>query len=103
MSRSTAPVALKDGGDVAHDAPSALRLARDFLPQVALLDIGLPVMNGYELAAHLRDLPGLAAVRLVAVTGYGQPSDRTRALAAGFHQHLVKPLDIKALEATLED
>ena len=63
---------------VAHDAPTALRVAAEFSPDVAFLDIGLPVMDGYELAAHLRELPGLADVRLIAVTGYGQESDRRR-------------------------
>ena len=87
---------------VAHDAPTALRVAAEFSPDVAFLDIGLPVMDGYELAAHLRRLPGLADVRLIAVTGYGQDSDRGRTREAGFHGHLVKPVDIDALEATLK-
>ena len=86
---------------VAHDGPAALRVAAEFTPDVALLDIGLPVMDGYELAAHLRELPGLAGVRLVALTGYGQESDRQRTRDAGFHDHLVKPVDIDAIEATL--
>jgi len=87
---------------VAHDAPAALRVAADFLPDVAFLDLGLPVMDGYELAAHLRELPGLADLRLIAVTGYGQTSDRRRTRDAGFHGHLVKPVDIDAIEATLK-
>ena len=58
---------------VAHDAPAAL-VAAEFAPDVAFLDLGLPVMDGYELAAHLRELPGLAGLRLIAVTGYGQES-----------------------------
>jgi len=87
---------------VAHDAPAALRVAADFLPDVAFLDPGLPVMDGYELAAHLRELPGLADLRLIAVTGYGQTSDRRRTRDAGFHGHLVKPVDIDAIEATLK-
>ena len=70
---------------VAHDAPAALRVAADFAPDVAFLDIGLPVMDGYELAARLRELPGLAGIRLIAVTGYGQESDRQKTRAAGFH------------------
>ncbi len=85
----------------AHDAPAALRVAAEFMPQVAFLDIGLPVMDGYELAGRLRDLPGLSDVRLVAVTGYGQQSDREKAEAAGFHRHLVKPVDVDALEGAL--
>ena len=58
-------------------------------------------MDGYELASHLREMPGLAGLRLVAVTGYGQESDRQRSREAGFHHHLVKPVDIDAIEATL--
>ena len=83
---------------VAHDAPSALQLARQRCPAVAILDLGLPVMDGYELAARLRELPGLGTVRLIALTGYGQESDRQRTRAAGFHHHLVKPVDFQALE-----
>ena len=86
---------------VAHDAPTALRLAAEFAPDVAFLDLGLPIMDGYELAAHLRDIPGLADLQLIAVTGYGQESDRRKTRAAGFHHHLVKPVDIDAIDATL--
>ena len=86
---------------VAHDAPSALKVAAEFSPGVALLDLGLPVMDGFELAARLRALPGLADIRLVAITGYGQRSDFRRSREAGFHDHLVKPVDIDAIEATL--
>jgi PAS domain S-box-containing protein len=82
---------------VAYDAPGALETARSFLPEVAFLDIGLPVMNGYELAERLRELPGLEQITLVALTGYGQESDRVRSRAAGFHHHLVKPVDLDAL------
>ena len=83
---------------IAHDAPTALRVAAEFLPDVAVVDIGLPVMDGYELAAHLRDIPGLAGLRLIALTGYSQESDRRKSREAGFHHHLVKPIDIDALE-----
>jgi PAS domain S-box-containing protein len=86
---------------VAHDAPTALAVAAEFLPDVAFLDLGLPVMDGFELAVHLRELPGLADLQLIAVTGYGQESDRQRTLAAGFHHHLVKPVDLDAIAATL--
>jgi PAS domain S-box-containing protein len=86
---------------VAHDAPAALRVAAEFSPDIAFLDIGLPVMDGYELASRLRELPGLAGLRLIAVTGYGQESDRRRTRTAGFHHHLVKPVDIATIEATL--
>ncbi len=86
---------------VAHDAPTALRVAAEFAPNVAFLDIGLPVMDGYELASHLRGLPGLQDVRLIALTGYGQESDRQRSREAGFHEHLVKPVDLDSLEAAV--
>ena len=76
-------------------------MAAEFLPNVAFLDIGLPVMDGYELAAHLRAIAGLADVQLIAVTGYGQESDRQKTRAAGFLHHLVKPVDFDAVEATL--
>jgi CheY-like chemotaxis protein len=87
---------------VSFDGPSALAAAPDFTPQVALVDIGLPVMDGYEVARRLRKLPGMAKLRLVAVTGYGQPSDRERSQAAGFDEHLVKPVDHTIIEPVLE-
>ena len=71
--------------------------AAEFRPQVALLDIGLPVIDGFELAQQLRRIPGLGAVRLIAVTGYGQSSDRSRSADAGFDEHLVKPIELEAL------
>jgi signal transduction histidine kinase len=83
---------------VARDGPSALELAFTFRPAVALLDIGLPVMDGYELAQRLLDLPDREQpLRLIAVTGYGQPSDRLRSERAGFSAHLVKPVSIEQL------
>jgi signal transduction histidine kinase len=84
----------------AHDGPSALDRARSFRPEIALLDIGLPVMDGYELARHLRALDE-PALRLVAVTGYGQERDRQRSRDAGFALHLVKPVDLDGLENLL--
>ncbi|HTV00668.1 MAG TPA: ATP-binding protein, partial [Luteitalea sp.] len=86
---------------VAHDAPTALERAAEFRPDVALLDIGLPVMDGHELAVKIRQIPGLADVRLVALTGYGQPGDRARSRAAGFDAHLVKPVDLAAIDHVL--
>jgi CheY-like chemotaxis protein len=65
------------------------------------LDIGLPVMDGYELAARLRELPGLNGVRLFALTGYGQESDRQRTRNAGFDHHFTKPVDLDAIDAVL--
>jgi PAS domain S-box-containing protein len=86
---------------VAHDGPAGLRIAAEFRPDVALIDIGLPVMDGYELARHLRALPGLESVRLIAVTGYSQEADRAEAAAAGFEQHLVKPIRLEQLQPAL--
>ncbi|MEP7381696.1 MAG: ATP-binding protein [Gemmatimonadota bacterium] len=86
---------------VAHDGPSALAAVESFLPEVGLLDIGLPAMDGYELAQRLRDRPALVNVRLYALTGYGQEEDRRRSRAAGFAGHLIKPMDIGALDRLL--
>ena len=86
---------------VAHDGPEALRRAGHGPFAAALLDLGLPVMDGFELAARLRELPGTSGTRLIAVTGYGQESDRHRTAAAGFHHHLVKPVDLDALAELL--
>jgi CheY-like chemotaxis protein len=86
---------------IAHDAPEVLQFASDYVPDVALVDIGLPAMDGYELARRLRELPAWHAVRMYAVTGYGLESDRERSKAAGFDQHLVKPLSLAAIEQFL--
>jgi PAS domain S-box-containing protein len=87
--------------EVAHDGREALALAQARLPDVALLDIGMPGMSGYELAAALRRLPGGAAVRLVALTGWGTEQDRARTRAAGFDLHLTKPIDLRTLDGLL--
>ena len=87
---------------VAFDGPSALRAAPQIKPEVMLIDIGLPAMDGYELARRLKEIPELGDVRLFALTGYGQDSDRKRALEAGFLDHLVKPLDLARLESILD-
>jgi CheY-like chemotaxis protein len=83
-----------DGYDVeaAADGPQGLELARAKAPAVALIDIGLPGMDGYEVARKLRALPGPRAY-LVALTGYSDPDDRRRAEEAGFDAHVVKPVD----------
>jgi signal transduction histidine kinase len=86
---------------VAHDGAEALRLAERFRPDIAVLDLGLPVMDGYELARRLHDSPEGNHIRLVAVTGYGQPQDRARSEAAGFAEHLVKPVDVDVLLAAV--
>jgi signal transduction histidine kinase/ActR/RegA family two-component response regulator len=88
---------------IAHDPLAALALAARFAPEIAVLDIGLPVMDGYELAARLRQLPETAKCKLVAVTGYGQSEDRSRSERAGFATHLVKPIDIERLLQILQE
>lgn len=87
--------------EIAHDAPSALDRLERFTPEIAILDIGLPVIDGYELAARIRERLG-QTVRMLAVTGYGQDHDRSRSKAAGFARHFVKPVDAAELIATLE-
>jgi signal transduction histidine kinase len=86
---------------VAHDGPGALALVRHLHPDIAVLDIGLPGMDGYELAARLRQLPDGREIRLVAITGYGQARDRETSARAGFSDHLVKPADIERLRQIL--
>jgi signal transduction histidine kinase len=80
-----------------HDGPSALRAAAEFRPEVVLLDIGLPGMDGYEVARRLRQCAEVAGTLLVAVTGYGREEDRRRSREAGFDFHLVKPADPQQL------
>jgi PAS domain S-box-containing protein len=81
----------------AHDGQAALDAAAEFAPDVIVLDIGLPVMDGYEVARRLRERPEEGRLLLVALTGYGQERDRERALAAGFNHHLVKPVNFTEL------
>jgi signal transduction histidine kinase/ActR/RegA family two-component response regulator len=84
-----------------NTARAALLAAPEFKPEVVLLDIGLPEMDGYEVARRLRAQNGADLMRLVAVTGYGQPGDRRRAQDAGFDEHMVKPVEPSALQAFL--
>src|SRR5690606_38991132 len=84
---------------VAYDGEEGLRLAREVRPDVILLDIGLPRMDGYEVARSIRRTAELHGVVLVAVTGYGTEEDRVQAMEAGFDVHMPKPLDF----ATLQD
>jgi PAS domain S-box-containing protein len=86
---------------VAHDGLEALEIAQTFRPDVALLDIGLPRLNGYETAKRIRKEPWGADIFLIAVTGWGQEEDRRRSTEAGFNLHMVKPIDHAALEGLL--
>jgi len=86
---------------VAHDGATALELAQSFRPDIALLDLGLPLMDGYQLAQKFQTaLP--QPPRLVAMTGYGQVGDRDRSTAAGFEAHVVKPVDFDRLAEVLD-
>ena len=88
---------------VAHNGPDALAAAVDFHPEVVLLDIGLPGMDGYEVARQLRQIPELSSAFLVALTGYGSAGDREKAREAGFDEHLVKPADLNQLRRWFEE
>ncbi len=89
--------------ETAFDAPTALDKLRCFWPSLAILDIGLPGMDGYALAARMRELAVGQPLRLVALTGYGQADDRARALAAGFDRHMTKPVDFDLLLAVVAE
>ena len=88
---------------VVHDGERALALAGDFRPDLAILDIGMPKLDGLELARALRRMPELAGARLVALSGWGQPHDRKLALEAGFDRHIPKPIGIEMLEELLRE
>ena len=87
---------------VTHTAAEGLSTAARLHPHIVLCDIGLPDSDGYVVASVLRQSRHTSAARLIAVTAYGQPQDRRRALAAGFDAHLVKPFDARALLGELE-
>ena len=84
-----------------HDGPAVIQAALDYRPDVVLLDIGLPGMDGYEVAKQLQRQPVLQTLVLVAMTGYGQEADRQISRAAGFDYHLVKPTDFKDVHEIL--
>ncbi|MDQ3368162.1 MAG: ATP-binding protein [Myxococcota bacterium] len=88
---------------VALDAPSALLIVKDFIPEIVLTDIDLPVIDGYELAELLRASLAPHVVKFVAITGYGQPDDRQRTQDAGFALHLVKPVSIARLDQGIRE
>ena len=87
----------------AYDGARALDVISAFLPQVALIDIGLPGMNGYDLASRLRELPQLNGITLIAQTGWGRDEDREESTQVGFRHHLTKPIDHQLLEKILRD
>jgi CheY-like chemotaxis protein/two-component sensor histidine kinase len=82
---------------IAHDGPSALKMAREFRPEYILMDIGLPGMTGYEVAQRLRKDPRVRSATLIAFSGYGQVQDRSHSRAAGFDYHLLKPAEASTL------
>lgn len=92
-----------DGHEVQalYSSRDALERAQSFRPDVMLLDIGLPDINGFEVAQRLRAMPQFGGTRLVAVTGYGRTEDRARTRAAGFDDHLVKPVEAADLKRVL--
>jgi CheY-like chemotaxis protein len=86
---------------LAHDGPSAIRETLAWAPDIVLLDIGLPGMDGYQVARLIRE-QAPHPPRLIALTGYGHDTDRAQALAAGFDDHLLKPVDLERLTAALD-
>jgi CheY-like chemotaxis protein len=93
------------GHDVrtAGDGPAGLAVARDYRPDVVLLDVGLPGMNGFEVARRLRQEDGLARTVVITISGYAQDIDRQHALEAGCTEHLAKPVDLDVLERLLAE
>jgi CheY-like chemotaxis protein len=85
----------------AHDGESAVSTAETFLPEVMLLDIGLPKLNGYEVAQRIREKTWGQSMYLIAVTGWGQDEDRQRSSEVGLNLHMVKPVEPAALEKLL--
>jgi CheY-like chemotaxis protein len=86
---------------VAHTGPTGLAAALDFRPDVMLLDIGLPELDGWKVAELIRQQPILHDIVLIAMTGYGQNSDRQRSQQAGFDHHFVKPVEFRTLRQIL--
>jgi CheY-like chemotaxis protein len=93
--------AMGHAAPIANDGPQALRMMHSFRPQVVFLDIGMPGMSGYEVAAEIRRDHAFDDVTLVALTGWGGELDRARSASAGFDEHLTKPATIGAIEQVL--
>jgi CheY-like chemotaxis protein len=89
--------------DIAHDGSQALAQAQAFQPQAVLLDIGMPGLDGYEVARRLRDDPATRHITLIAITGWSRLQDKQRGRAAGFDHHFRKPVDLPRLCALLGD
>jgi CheY-like chemotaxis protein len=89
--------------ETAYDGHSAIEHAKSFRPEVIILDIGLPGLDGYEVATRIRKSPVIKHAKLIAISGYGQEQDRMRAKEAGFDHHLVKPVQFDALCALLSE
>jgi CheY-like chemotaxis protein len=83
---------------IAHDGADAVKVASEFLPELILLDIGMPKMNGYDACRQIRQQAWATEVVIVALTGWGQDDDRRRSTEAGFNEHLVKPVDIATVK-----
>jgi CheY-like chemotaxis protein len=103
VARSIARLLTVAGHDVrvAHDGASGMSVAREFAPEAVLIDIGLPVVDGLQVARRIRQEPGLGNVLLIALTGYGQDTDRQATRDAGFDHHLAKPVEFKTIESIL--
>jgi two-component system, OmpR family, response regulator len=86
----------------AHSGRDALAVAESFQPDIVILDVGLPDLSGYDVARELRQRQRTPHVHIAALTGWGQPSDRIHALAAGFDQHVLKPADATKLKAIIQ-
>jgi CheY-like chemotaxis protein len=88
---------------VAYDGAAALDAANTLHPEVVLLDIGMPTMNGYDVASRIREQPWAGQACLIALTGWGQDDDKDRARSAGFDHHLVKPLELDRIQQILAE
>jgi CheY-like chemotaxis protein len=87
---------------ITYDGAGALDAAKEFQPRIVLLDLGLPGISGYEVARGMRQMAGVQDAIIIAQTGWGQEEDKRRSLEAGINAHLVKPLDLNALQLALE-
>ena len=103
LARTFAKLLRRQGNEVemAHDGPEGIDMARAFRPDVVLLDIGLPRLDGYEVARRLRREGGLEGALIIAISGYGQEEDRRRSSEVGMDHHLIKPADMETLQALL--